>query len=377
MMRLGSFVGASAVANGYRDQVLSLLEERVDIDGRFTNIRRIDNGGSGTFSALVSAEDSHTRSRVALKVCLPQETQYRTDSFEREAHLLDKLRGEPDIIQLVASRSEFTANLVTEGGLPFSLLFHYYATELASGDLSAVIANGRWCPERMLLAFRAICRAVQRIHAQQIVHRDLKPSNMLVMTKGDVKLSDFGAARQIDAMVPALVAAYAGPPGDLRYCAPEMLACLHDENPAIAFTSDFFSLGAILFEMFSGTILGLRLFEPRFWADLAQAMLPVQIGQRRATYNQIVGSIANSRPLPNIGAFGAPVPPSVRDRLNDFYRSLSSIDYRNRLCNFEQIFRKINICLLILRNAQQYQRWLEDKRRRQAAALLRVSGARS
>ena len=360
-----------------RDQLLLLLEQRVEIDGRFTNIRRIRDGGDGHFSALVSAEDSHTNSRVAVKVCLPEQTQYRTDSFEREAHLLDKLRGEPDIIQLVAPRSTFTETLVAEGGLQFPLLFHYYATELASENLSDVIADGRWCPECMLLAFRAICRAVQRIHAQKIVHRDLKPSNMLVMTKGDVKLSDFGAARQIDAIAPALAATYGGPPGDRRYCAPEMLACLHDENPAIAFISDLFSLGAILFEMFSGTILGLRLFEPQFWADIAQAMLAVRIGQRRTTYDQIVGSIANSRPLPNIGAFGAPVPPSIRDRLNELYRSLSSIDYRNRLCDFEQIFRKINICLLVLRNEQKYQRWLEEKRRRRTAALLRVSGARS
>jgi len=52
--------------------------------------------------------------------------------------------------------------------------------------------------------------------------------------------------------MPALVGSYISPPGDRRYCAPEMLGCLHDEDPAIAFTSDFFSLGAILFEMFSG-----------------------------------------------------------------------------------------------------------------------------
>ena len=273
-----------------RDQVLSLLEEREDIDGRFTGIRRIGNGGNGNFSALVSAQDGHTRARVALKVCLPQETQYRTDSFDREAHLLTELHGEPDILQLVAPRSDFTAKLVTEGGLPFSLLFRYYATELANEDLSAVIADGRWFPERMLLAFRATCRAVQRIHARRIVHRDLKPSNLLVMPKGDVKLSDFGAARQINADVPPLLNAYAGPPGDRRYCAPEMLACLHDENPAIAFQSDFFSLGAILFEMFSGNILGQLLFDRRFWEEIARTMLAVPIGQRRTVYNQIVAS---------------------------------------------------------------------------------------
>ena len=331
---------------------------------------------AGVFSVLVSADDSRTHSRAAVKVCLPQSDRYRTDSFEREADLLDELRGAPDIIQLVAPRSRFTEVLVAEGGLEFSLQFNYYATELASEDLGDVIADVRWCAERMLLAFRAICRAVQRIHSQRIAHRDLKPSNMLVMTEGHVKLSDFGAARQLAAIAPALAATYRAPPGDRRYCAPEMLACLHDEEPAIALTADFFSLGATLFEMFSGAQLGPRLFGPQFWADISQTMLPIPIGRRRATYDQILGSIANPRPLPNISAFGAPVPPSIHDRLNDLYRSLSSIDYRKRLCDFSRIFHKINICLLVLTNEHKYQRWLREKRRRRAAALLRASGAR-
>ena len=360
-----------------RDEILLLLEQRRDIDGRFANIRRIGNGSSGAFSALVSADDGQTGIRAAVKVCLPQQDRYRSECFDREAQLLEMLRGEPDIIQLVAPRSEFTEMLATQGGLKFPLVFPYYAIELAKEDLSDVIASERWSPERMLVAFRALCRAVQRIHARRIVHRDLKPSNMLVMPNGEVKLSDFGTARQIDSIEPALTSAYTSPPGDRRYCAPEMLACLHDENPAIALTSDFFSLGAILFEMFTGTILGLRLFKPQAWADLAQAMLTVKVGLRRTTYDQIVRSIANSRPLPSVGAFGAALPLSIRDRVNDLYRSLSSINYRTRLCDFDRIFGQINICLLILRNEQKYLRWLEQKQRRRAARLLRASGARS
>ena len=360
-----------------RGQFLSLLEEREDIDGRFTEIRRIANGGSGQFSVLVSARDNQTHARVALKVCLPQDTQYRIDSFEREAHLLHELRGQPDILQLVAPRSTFTARLMTEGGQPFSIPFHYYATELAAGDLGAVIADRRWCAERLLLAFRTTCRAVQRIHARQIVHRDLKPANMLAMANGDIKLSDFGTARKIDGTRSRLAMSYLGPPGDRRYSAPEMLACLHDEDPAIAATSDFYSLGAVLFEMFSGTILGQLLFDQRFWEDIAQTMLTIQVGRRRTRYHEMVGGIANSRRLPNIAAFGSGVPPGIRDRLNDLYRSLSSIDYRKRLCNFEQIFRKINICLLILRNEREYQRWLERKRSQRSAVPVRTLGARS
>src|SRR3989442_13320312 len=100
-----------------RDDLLLLLEQRADIDGRFTNFRRIGNSGGGNFSALVSADDKNNGGKVAVKVCLPQQDRYRADCFEREAHLLDLLRGEPDIVQLIAGRSEFTEVLATQSGL--------------------------------------------------------------------------------------------------------------------------------------------------------------------------------------------------------------------------------------------------------------------
>lgn len=358
-----------------RDALLQLLEQRADVGGRFFNLKRMVNGGGvGAFSALVSADDHVTKRRVAVKVCLPFQETYRAESFDREADLLELLDQEPDIIQLIAGRGEFTELLTAQGGLKIPWKFRYYALELATSDVGNVIAGARWDAEQVLIAFRAMCRSVQRIHSWSIAHRDLKPSNFLVMQNGAVKLSDFGTARRIDTTTPALVGSYTGPPGDRRYCAPEILACLHDEDPAIAFGADVYSLGSILFEMFSGTILGLRLFNRQFWLDMAQAMLAVKIGQRRTTYDQIVASIANSRPLPSVAAFGAPVPACLRDRIDDLYRSLSAIDYRRRLYEFDRIFNRVNTCLLILRNETNYQKWLQEKKRRRAQALARLNG---
>ena len=356
-----------------QQDLLQLLEQRADIAGRFTNLRRVGSGG-GEFSALVSADDCHTGRRVAVKVCLPHIETYRVECFDREAKILGLLQGESDIVQLVTAKSQYFETVSTQTGMKLSWPFSYFALELAKTDFEDVIAGGGWPPEQMLVAFREVCRAVQRIHARRIAHRDLKPSNMLVMPDRTVKLSDFGTARLFDGAAPALQTPYTGPPGDRRYCAPEMLGCLHDENPDIAFTSDFFSLGAILFEMFSGAILGLRLFQPQFWADIAQAMLAVKPGLRKATFDQIVGSIANSRPIPSVAAFGAAVPTSIRDRIDELCRALAAIDYRSRLCDFERLFNRINVCLIIIRNDQAYKRWLEQKRRLRVAFAATASG---
>lgn len=46
----------------------------------------------------------------------------------------------------------------------------------------------------MQRVLRKIAAGVQRLHSIGIVHRDIKPENLLLTSKGDVKIIDFGAA---------------------------------------------------------------------------------------------------------------------------------------------------------------------------------------
>src|SRR3546814_11603349 len=60
-----------------------------------------------------------------------------------------------------------------------------------------------WCRTRALdvpacvRLFMQVCEAVSHAHANLIVHRDLKPSNILVTPLADVRLLDFGIAKQL------------------------------------------------------------------------------------------------------------------------------------------------------------------------------------
>jgi serine/threonine protein kinase len=351
-----------------RDKFLAMIEEKERIGDRFRAIRRLDaNGGGGTFSLLCEAEDEQRgNAKVALKFLYPFERDvYRRECFEREAVVLERLKGQRDIIQIVAGRNEFIYVLD-----PLEIPFVYYAVEIAATDLNALIEAEALDAGSILLHFRAMCRAVRRIHNLRIVHRDIKPANFLVMPDGSIRLSDFGTARILDGTTPGLLADYAQfPPGDLAYVAPEMLASLHDDDPSIALGADIFSLGSCLFEMHTGIPLGVQLFDQSFQADLMQAMSAVKRGQRIRTYNQFVTNIANSHHLPTVAAFSPKIPRCIVNQVDDLYRSMAAIDYKSRIRDFEHIFLKLDRCIFTLQNEEKIRRWRQKREKERMAAL--------
>jgi len=355
-----------------RDACLAILERQPVLGGRFRNIRRLGPfGGGGAFSLLLSAEDTETKATVALKVFRPDKLHetYRLECFEREARILGELRGQQDIVTSLSPRLEFKATLRSQEGIPFPLPFYYYAMEFAQmGDAEAAIDRKAWDADTALVNFRSMCRAVQRIHTRRIAHRDLKPGNFLVMKDGTIKLGDFGTSRSFGQGAAPLLTSYAGrPPGDLRFMAPEVLAGLQDDDPRTDFGGDLFSLGAILFQLFTGAVLVLQVLGADFYADLLGHMAAIPSKDRKRIFDQVVGSISDSHRLPSVKEFGDTAPASIRDRIDDLYRQTACLDYRRRLTDFQTIFNKVNVCLQVLRNEERYRKWNEARRRRMAA----------
>jgi len=350
-----------------REAILQIVERRASLDGRFTDLRRLGTrGGDGYFSILVRATDIRTGQPVALKFFNPlkrfsPDAGYRFDCFSREARILETLAGEKDIIRWISPVGHFTEKFTALGGISIDLPFAYFGLELGETDIESAIMRAEMKPVEILDAFHVMCRAVQRLHARGYVHRDLKPSNFLIMRDGTLRLSDFGTARQPEDTGAPFSSNYVLPPGDRRYAAPEILACLLDDDARIAYAADLFGLGAILFEMITGTVLGLHIFDENFRRQLTSEMASVARGQRTARYNEIVGSIADSHPLPNLAAFSPDVPKSVLPLVDGLYKSLASVDYRKRLIAFDRIFLRIQTSLIVLRNEVKYQQWQERR----------------
>ena len=96
---------------------------------------------------------------------------------------------------------------------------------------------------------KQMCQGLEAAHLQGVVHRDIKPQNMLILPEtGDLKIMDFGIAR-----VQAVKAGEAGLTtagtvmGTPDYMSPEQAQGLPAD-----FRSDIYSLGIVLFEVFTG-----------------------------------------------------------------------------------------------------------------------------
>jgi tRNA A-37 threonylcarbamoyl transferase component Bud32 len=177
---------------------------------------------------------------VAIKRLLPHAARDPSlaAAFEREGRLLSKIRH-PNVVGIHEVSGD-------EDG-PFLVLEYVEGADLRTLVRSPV-------PARVALRVgRDVLRALSAVHglsdenghAVGLIHRDLSPSNVLVSANGQVKLTDFGIAR-------ALSGSHATTgqniKGTLAYLSPEQAT-----GGAVDARSDLFAVGALLYEMITGT----------------------------------------------------------------------------------------------------------------------------
>jgi tetratricopeptide (TPR) repeat protein len=227
--------------------------------GRYKLLAELGSGGMGV---VYRALDPQLDRELAIKVLnLPKTVNvqdHHLKRFLREAQLTGQLEH-PGIVPVhelgrAADGRWFLAMKVVRGQT-LAARIRYRARQRGRGDLGSDID-----------VLVKVCDALAFAHNRGVIHRDLKPDNIMVGEFGEVQVMDWGLAKRLGAtdeldeqatwqevpdrpgqMVATLDGAVMGTP---QYMAPEQA---RGEIAQLDQRSDIYALGAILYEVLTGT----------------------------------------------------------------------------------------------------------------------------
>lgn len=185
--------------------------------------------GTGSYGRVVVARDRETSSFYALKIfSISHVVQSRqTEHVKSEKEILSGIKH-PFIIRLYWTHHSEQFLYMLLDYVPGGELFTYMRRK------------GTFDLKTSLFYISEITLAFEYLHSMKIVYRDLKPENILLDGEGHVKLVDFGFAKKILNKTFTTC-------GTPDYLSPELFRGTGHNK-----TTDWWSLGILLFEMLSG-----------------------------------------------------------------------------------------------------------------------------
>jgi len=194
--------------------------------------------GRGAMGMVYKARDPKINRLVAIKT-IRFSDEFEDDRisevkerFFKEAELAGRL-SHPSIISIYDVGEDYELT--------------YMAMELLTGkDLE------HYCQKDTLLPLRKILQIVSQTaealdyaHRNGVIHRDIKPGNIMVLEKGDIKVTDFGIAKAVSSSQ-TRTGIILGTP---NYMSPEQI-----NGRKIDGRSDIFSLGVVFFQLLTGEL---------------------------------------------------------------------------------------------------------------------------
>ena len=207
--------------------------------------------GHGGMGAVYQARQTKLDRLVALKIIRPESASDLTfaERFLREARTLARL-NHPSIVG-VHDFGEVKTGSPPEGKSNPGTLCYFVMEYVDGANLRQLIEIGELTPETAIGIVPQVCEALQFAHDQGVVHRDIKPENILVDSRGQVKIADFGLARLIESSPKDFTLTGTHQVmGTPRYMAPEQMEGSHN----VDHRADIYSLGVVFYEMLTGQV---------------------------------------------------------------------------------------------------------------------------
>jgi serine/threonine protein kinase/predicted Zn-dependent protease len=198
---------------------------------RYTIIEEIGEGGMGR---VYKAADHELGITVVLKMIRPD--------LSSRPHMVEQFRKET-----LLGRSISHENVVRIHDLGEINKIKYISMDFIKGEnlLELIQTSGTLSLATCLQIAIQVCHALKAAHQKGIVHQDLKPQNIMVDNSGRVFVTDFGLARSLSVS--------RARPSDKSYGTPKYFSPEQARGQESDQRSDIYSLGAVLYEMTTGT----------------------------------------------------------------------------------------------------------------------------
>ena len=198
-----------------------------------SHYRILEKLGEGGMGVVYKAHDTKLDRDVALKFLPPRFAASDSDKarFIQEAKAASSI-NHPNVC---------TIHDIREHGKELFIVMEY-----VEGKTLRDLPLGHLDDGTVLSYAIQIGEALQEAHAKGIVHRDIKADNIMLNTKGQIKVMDFGLAKLRGSLKLTRTTTTVG---TLGYMSPEQI-----EGRDVDGRADLFSLGALFFEMLTGSL---------------------------------------------------------------------------------------------------------------------------
>ncbi|KAL3525902.1 hypothetical protein ACH5RR_014274 [Cinchona calisaya] len=190
--------------------------------------------GIGSFGKVKIAEHALTGHKVAIKILNRKKI--------KNMDMDEKVRREIKILRLFMHPHIIRLYEVIETPTDIYVVMEY----VKSGELfDYIVEKGRLQEDEARNFFQQIISGVEYCHRNMVVHRDLKPENLLLDSKCNVKIADFGLSNVM--RDGHFLKTSCGSP---NYAAPEVISGKLYAGPEV----DVWSCGVILYALLCGTL---------------------------------------------------------------------------------------------------------------------------
>jgi len=191
--------------------------------------------GEGGMGVVYKAEDTRLKRPVALKFLPPELTRDKEakDRFVHEAQAASSL-DHPSICNIHEIDE-------TEDGQMFICMAYCEGETLRKKT-----EQGPLRLEEALNIAIQVAEGLKEAHEKGIVHRDIKSTNIMVTTRGQAKIMDFGLAKLAGR---STLTKTGSTPGTIAYMSPEQA-----RGEKVDQRTDLWSLGVVLYEMLTGQL---------------------------------------------------------------------------------------------------------------------------